>query len=269
MKCISCTADIPPQWVNAIERNECPGCGSKIMDDASQDLLHELKEAMAKMPNDPAGLAGWLLSNYSLRKVGTAEPTQFHRKPVLNQDAKRQSAPNDGLKVAKNSVQDFLKRKNPGIAKSVEAQKDFAGIVNQINNGSIPDPYGNGVDLETEIDYESKSLNGEIVAEGESQYGSDIDPYEEAEYNRNNFRSKAQDLARHSLVMPGNERPLSPQETAAMFEIVSGQSNGIDPGDNLPPALQVARMERLRKQRAISEGGTDDFGQGLGSFRRH
>ena len=62
MKCMSCMAEIPPAWVNAIQRNECPGCGKAIMDEASKELLDELRSAMESMPNDPEGLAGWLLS---------------------------------------------------------------------------------------------------------------------------------------------------------------------------------------------------------------
>ena len=78
MKCMSCNADIPPQWVSCINENKCPGCGGSIMNLAEKELLVELREAMGKMPNDPEGLAGWLLTNYRLEKIGTAEPTNFH-----------------------------------------------------------------------------------------------------------------------------------------------------------------------------------------------
>lgn len=249
---MTCNADIPPQWVNAIQRNECPGCGGMIMDDASKELLNELREAMSKMPNDPEGLAGWLLSNYVLRKVGAAEPVNFHRKPTAAEVAQEKK-----LKVAKNPVQDFLKRKDSGVAKTVEARKDFAEIVNQINSGDIEDPlYGNGEDLESEIDAESE---GEIEA----------DPYEEAEINRQQFKSAAKQLAKHSLVMPGNERPLTAEETALMMQEVAGKASGVDPGNNIPEALQQARLERLKKSRAIAGGGTMDFGSEKGTFRRH
>lgn len=79
MKCISCNADVPPQWVHAINVNQCPGCGKEIMNEDTKTLLVELREAMSKMPNDPEGLAGWLISNYNLSKIGDAEPTNFHR----------------------------------------------------------------------------------------------------------------------------------------------------------------------------------------------
>ena len=39
------------------------------MNEATIELLSEVKEALKKMPNDPEGLAGWLLSNYEMRKI--------------------------------------------------------------------------------------------------------------------------------------------------------------------------------------------------------
>ena len=76
------------------------------MDDSMEELLLEIKEAMEKMPNDPEGLAGWLLSNYQLRKVGTGEPvTGFYGSNNTRQE------PVEGvLKVAPNRIQDFYKR---------------------------------------------------------------------------------------------------------------------------------------------------------------
>jgi len=80
MKCNSCAADIPPQWVHSINTNTCPGCGSELMDTKAQNILAEVREAMNQMPANPEGLAGWLLSNYKLTKVGAAEPSDFHQR---------------------------------------------------------------------------------------------------------------------------------------------------------------------------------------------
>lgn len=268
MKCISCEIDVPPQWVACIQANSCPSCAGPIMDDMSKELLQELKLAMEKMPKaDAAGISGWILSNYKLTKIGLAEPIAFHqkkleqRRPNITQTKKK-------LKVARNSVQEFLHRKDPGIAKSVEAQKDFANIVDELNNG-VEDPYGNGVPLETEIDEESGELSGEVVSEEDYEaYEGDDEAYQEAISNRQNFHSKAQALARHSLVVPGGSKPLTSQETAQMMHAVAGKASGVDPGDDMPEVLQIARIERLKKQRAIAGGGTDDFGTGRGTFRR-
>ena len=83
MKCQSCQAEIPPQWVDAIQSNRCPGCGGKLMDEGMEELLKDLTEKMKEMPNDPIGLAGWLVSNYKMIKVGDCEPTEFHRKAAV------------------------------------------------------------------------------------------------------------------------------------------------------------------------------------------
>lgn len=247
MKCITCSAEIPPQWVGAINRNICPGCDGPICSQEQIELLTEMREAFKQMDNSPECIVAWLLSNYTLRKVGAAEPVNFHRKPAEVIQEKK-------LKIAKNPVQDFLKRKDASVAKTVEARKDFAEIVNQINSGEVEDPlYGNGEELESEIDIE----------------GEEMDPYEEAEFNRQQFKSTAKQLARHSLVMPGG-RPLDSEETAIMMQEVAGKtSSAIGAGENIPEALQQARLERLRKSRAIAGGGTMDFGSEKGTFRRH
>ena len=80
MKCRSCGADIPPAFVHAIATNQCAGCGGEIMSEEDKQLLDELSDAMERMPNDPQGVAGWLLSNYQFRKIGDAVPVEkFHR----------------------------------------------------------------------------------------------------------------------------------------------------------------------------------------------
>jgi len=129
MQCMNCKADIPPQFVASIRNNVCPGCGEKIYTDEIGTMLTELKEAMAKMPNDPEGLAGWLLSHYSLTKIGTAEPAPtFHRK--------NEHKENDDEELKINSKENkpastFFKRagvenlKNPKIKKMAEQIKEL------------------------------------------------------------------------------------------------------------------------------------------------
>lgn len=79
MKCQSCGCEVPPAFVHAIKMNQCAGCGGPIMDEASVELMNGLAAAMEKMEHDPQGIAGWLLSNYRLEKVGDGEPTGFHK----------------------------------------------------------------------------------------------------------------------------------------------------------------------------------------------
>jgi hypothetical protein len=76
-KCNGCGISITPEWVDAIYNNRCPACGSSIMDPETEELLLSLSEAMTQMKADPICLAGWIVSNYYLKKVGTGEPTEF------------------------------------------------------------------------------------------------------------------------------------------------------------------------------------------------
>lgn len=89
MKCMSCKAEIPPAWVHAINSNSCPGCGGTIMDSKAQTILAEVREAMNQMPSNPEGLAGWLMSNYKLTKVGDAEPSEFHQRSAGDETGTR------------------------------------------------------------------------------------------------------------------------------------------------------------------------------------
>lgn len=79
-KCKTCNSEISPEWVFAIKSNTCPGCGGEIMNKASEEFVKELAEALEKMPNNPAGLAGWIVSNYKLEKIGNCEPVEFKTK---------------------------------------------------------------------------------------------------------------------------------------------------------------------------------------------
>lgn len=237
MQCLSCQADIPPQWVAAINSNTCPGCGGNIMDDSAKELLGELREAMSKMPNDPAGLAGWLLSNYSLQKIGTAEPTSFHRK--MEKRAAQPTAP--GLKIADNPVQKFLKRTDA--AKELEKRSNLQQIVAEIQ-GVSESQYGDDIEEEIEgLDEEDQAVY-------------------EAEMNRRNFRSEAKAKAQASWMVSdpeaSNVKPLSAKD-------IQNISNtfGEEEEPELPPALQQARLLRLAKQQEIARGNKPGvFGRG-------
>jgi uncharacterized protein YcgL (UPF0745 family) len=100
------------------------------MNDSSKELLDEIREAFKQMPNDPEGLAGWLLTNYEIRKVGSAEPTVFF-------DKKSSSASEDNLKIANNPVHKFLK--NTGMSKRIEEsrQKALSNLAKKITTGEV------------------------------------------------------------------------------------------------------------------------------------
>ena len=169
MRCISCNADIPPQWVHAINSNICPGCAGPIMTDSSKALMEELSSAMERMPNDPQGLAGWLLSNYQLQKIGEAQPVdRFHRK-FDERDLKIAPEPSEfmkrtGLLPQVNAAKTALNKRasNPNIAELAR------------NIANVPDPYsGGGEDIEYDSDRDYEEAYKEFQEAGFNPFGED------------------------------------------------------------------------------------------------
>jgi hypothetical protein len=146
MKCSECHVDIPPAWKHAYEQNYCPSCGGNIFNEPTQELMRELKDAMEQMPNDPQGLAGWLLSNYRMEKVGDGEPTGFYGPKPKNEPP----ADKSDLKIAQNRLQQFFK--NAGIKNPT--QNRMADLVKQISG-----------EVEEEGDEESIMDNEEYIEE--------------------------------------------------------------------------------------------------------
>lgn len=230
MQCMSCRADIPPAWVNAIQRNECPGCGGPIMDEASKELLDELRSAMEEMPNDPEGLAGWLLSHYRLQKIGTAEPTDFHRQQPMQQ----QQFP--GLKVADNPKSMWLQR--AGMGREMDRRKQtLAEIAQQVNEAGEVDGTVS-VDLE-EIDDTEGLDEYEAVALAQSQQAQGA--------------SAKNILHNNSLLVQGDGPPPTSVETEMLSQELG--KTPIDDGANIHPALQADRYKRLQAQQEVAAGG--------------
>jgi len=126
MRCVKCQTEIPPEWKAAIKSNICPACGGELMNDSMQELLRELSKALEAMPNDPEGIAGWLLSNYELRKIGTGEPVnEFY-------GSQRKVPQGKDLVVNENRIQQFLKQAG---VKPKKTQADYASLAQQIRDG--------------------------------------------------------------------------------------------------------------------------------------
>ena len=197
------------------------------MDDASKELLDELRAAMESMPNDPEGLAGWLLSNYRLQKIGSAEPTEFHRK--------RGSMGGDypNLKIADNPKSVFLQR--AGMTRELARRQDRAAIVQQINEAAEDDisvDLDNVDDFEGMDEYEAQAMMQAQLAQGASAKNV---------------------LANNSLLVQGDGAPPTAEEAAAIAHALGGETQEI--AGDLPPALQADRFKRLRAQQEVAAGG--------------
>lgn len=242
---MSCSALIPPAWVACIQDNKCPGCAGPIMNDESKELLTQLRDAMIKMPNDPEGLAGWLMSTYDLRPKGTIEPTNFHRAPEVSSNTK-------SLKMANTPSNKFMKLANadkvmrdPKLAAIAEAIKTA-----NINTGSM---YG--------------GVSDESVHMAEVETKEDQEQLLEEQMQAAAMLAKAQgkpllmkDVLANNVIfsgMGGSAEPLSSQETALMQAVVGGaQVSEMDEINSLPPALQEDRLKRLSRQKDLLHSGS-------------
>ncbi len=264
MKCITCNIEIPPIWTGCIKSNICPQCNGPIMDESSITLLTELKEAIEKMAENPAGLvaglAGWLLSNYTLTKIGTAEPTQFHTKP------NRQRSNSKKMVIANGKSDQFMKRAGIPAKALSDNKKNYRAIIEEINSGEDT-MYGSNepledVEEELDEDQESEMLEGEVMdEEDEAEFD---DNYEEAEFNRQQMHNKMKAKRKNmqNILVPSNgknQRPVSVHEVESVMKNAS-KSGSTD--FSQIPALNVARMKRLEAQEDIANGGT------VGSIRR-
>ena len=234
MKCITCSADIPPAFVSAIAKNICPGCDGPIMSETAKTLMSELKEAMSRMPNDPEGLAGWIVSNYELTKIGDAQPTEFHRKPDVSRKI------DHDIKIKKNDISDFMKRANvdPALIKNSKNQR-LAALASAIASGEADDTEY----VESESDYSEQNYDNE--------YEDQEDLYEKRNRIRSQIRRPQQRSAMAESMIVGEGSPLSPEETAMMMEQIAQTKVGEI--DNSSAFLQAERLKRLQKQEIITQ----------------
>lgn len=236
MRCMNCGANIPPEWVNAIQSNTCPGCGKEIMNSPTQDLLKELTEAMQKMPNDPAGVAGWLLSNYRFQKIGDVQPVEkFHRQGGSGSVV---AGDGDSLKIAPNYNQ-FVQRNNAAAA--IEKSNALAAKYSGNKNGKMAELASLIQDVGDIHDNIPENANSEDAKAYLELKNAGIDPFSTTVTAApfGNFYQAINDAA---------------QEVASQEEILLSQS------DKGRAILQNNEYKRIKAQDAITGGG--------GSFRR-
>lgn len=145
MRCVSCGEDIPPKWVAVIEKNICPSCDGPIMTEDAIQLRDELADALARMPNDPQGITGWILSNYRVQKIGKAEPVEKFNRPGQTPKQPDNGPELKEFKVAQSPYEEFLARTNMKhkINETNYAVRSKQDRMAQIaaNLSSVEDPY--------------------------------------------------------------------------------------------------------------------------------
>lgn len=209
MKCMNCEAEILPQYVKAIETNVCPGCGEQIYTDSTKELMEGLKHAMELMPNNPQGIAGWLLSNFHIEKIGTAEPvSEFYgtKKQKVSYKNKRSGT----------EINDFFERAG------VKPSTGKKGIK---SNGSGGDHLAKIAQMVNDSEYNL-----------EEDYGSEPEDIEEDETE---LEGNAE--FENSIFVKDGGKPLSKQDLNQMANLFDTNPKGVD-------ILEMDRLERLAKQ---------------------
>jgi hypothetical protein len=242
--CKNCNAQIPPEWTNAIRTGVCPGCGGALFDEKEKELMDELAAAMERMPNDPQGIVGWLMSNYKFYKIGDAIPTEkFHRKG--------QSIPEEGLKIDP-TYNEFLKRTGESnkvqqtlavVERVKNKNSKFAGLIEEIKNAG--DPYEDNEQEEVVADSDEVRAYAELKKQGFDPFAntpvgglSNISDMSDA-ISQNDIKN----LIRQNQ----NDEPLP------LEKVIASTAEG-------SAILQRERFKKLKAQEAIEGGG--------GSFRR-
>lgn len=235
MRCCNCGVDIPPEWKGALSVNQCPSCLKQIYNDATKQLMEELADAMAKMPNDPQGIAGWLLSNYRFQKIGDGKPVDKFFGGSTQTNSPNQSGSSEVSKFAKNGEAEKY------IAKSAElaAKKGgkMAEMASMIQN--LPDMYEDAA-LQ---DSPTQELSPEDQREYAALKASGIDP----------FMPENAILASGEVNIDGIVSGMA-KESAASYETMM---LGSDEGRRI---LEDQLRKKVKTQGQFSSGG--------GSFRR-
>lgn len=222
---MSCEADIPPEYVHAISSNTCAGCGGAIMNTTAKTLMDELADAMERMPNNPRGIAGWLISNYRFEKIGEARPVErFHS--VKERDVKVAQRPRSNEFLERTGVARSVVETQEKLQQLAQGNKKFAALAKGIR----------------EIEAEEEQLEQE-----DSMYESD--EYDEEEYIEPPRPSRA--ITRETIVDPRVKPPSSDEITSIAKEV--GSELSFESG--LPEEyVELERLKRVKAQNALMGG---------------
>lgn len=253
MRCMSCGADIPPVWVKALELNRCPGCDGEIMNESTKDLLKELADALTRMPNDPQGIAGWLMSNYRFQKMGEGKPVEkFHRKGGAGggeyDESTMKIAPGYNEFIQRNDAVHLVTRSNELAAKAKGSKNgklaEFASVIK-----GVSDPYGDNTVEEEDsgeepiASPEDQKSYLELKASGFDPFMQSVPSTSSSEYADSDIVSK---LAR---VMSQDDKPIQYEVDLSTTE--EGRKQ-----------LQLDNFKRIKAQDAVTGGGSGVFRRG-------
>lgn len=235
MRCESCDSDIPPAWVAALKSGICPGCGENIYTDETKQLMEELATAMISMPNNPQGLAGWLISNYRLQKIGDAKPVEKFN----DKSSKRPEIDERTLKIPKNSVDTLLSRTDA--FKSVQDNKARAMAAGKGNQNKLAQMAANIASIyeDDQISEREDIESNEIKLD---EYGEEVVQEERGPRLSRNL------LNNSGLLLDPNAPPLTAKDIKALAQAIS-------PNESESDYMHEQRLKRVHAQNQVLGGG--------------
>lgn len=234
--CKSCNAEIPPAFVHTIQLGTCPGCGSALFSDADKELLDELTTAMERMPNNPQGIAGWLMSNYHFTKIGDAVPTEkFHVKG----QQKQPDSPTNKFLERTNAFKNIA-------ATQSKTNSKLAAMAEAISTGNIDEEmYGSG-SSEIKAPANAVETDEELI---------------EMESVPVKYQAEALDRPSRALMTDAQlvdpKIQLSEDELNAAYLLAGGMDTGDVVSENpiVNKELHQQRMKRVLSQQNFESGG--------------
>ena len=217
MICSSCGILIDPKWVACIQSGICPQCGGPIMDEKSKLLLEELTKALLEIPNNPQGIAGWLISKYHIEKISDEVPElpEFHE-PKKRGSKKQGKVGNEFMKRAEVNMDPVRTQKLMSYIN--DSQDSMYGADEEEPEDEVED---------SEEDYElaqamlgkkkkrprreAPEYVGAPLAEGEDEVIQNM--LGESEANLERLEKLAEQERRHAA-RNGNAKPISLQKPA-------------------------------------------------------
>jgi hypothetical protein len=266
MICKSCSAEIPPQWLFALTANSCPGCGSELMNSDEKSLLDELTAAMEKMPNNPRGLAGWILSNFRVLKINSSiEPTAVFYTKNGGGNSNTNNTNNT------NQVNDFQKRaqyKGPS-GKIAEVIANKAGSNSKIAElaaaiSQTTDPYESNETQQHEQQFEEGPSEEDVRAKAELEKAGFSDMFMDGISTMSNksqpMRSEADDY-NHTEISAPVAAAVSILEHDMMVTLPNGEKMTKEEANymqsmaqNRPGDFQIM-MNKIRDSQNAFDGG--------------
>lgn len=192
MKCLSCSADVSPQWKHAIDNNLCPICGNIIMEETLKTLLSTLSKTIDSLKDHKDYLDDWLkiygyVDESLIPTPVVSQPVNVVNNTSLNKENIKNSNVEEGAVIAVQPSEITNKFfKNAEADKLVSKNKNLKQLVNQIKSGNVQEAnvvlddesLDNNVETSSDIDY-TEILNSSKEISTYANSNQDEDSFED------------------------------------------------------------------------------------------